>query len=80
MQAGPTGDVTLRGQRFDDVRTHRSRSWGVNVLQLTCSVLAVFLIWACDKAASFSNQFTGAAAQPNPPSKVCRAARTDCLA
>lgn len=42
-------------------------------------MVAVFLIWACDKAASFSNQFTGAAAQRNPDPKV-RAARTLTLA
>ncbi len=71
--------VYLRADQQHDVSsTRRLRAWKTNLLQVLQAVLFVFVIWAVDKAITYSRERMPAFSQVHSPSATAVASIPDC--
>ena len=65
-------------QQHDVPSTRRVRAWKTNLLQVLQAVLFVFVIWAVDKAITYSRERMPAFSQVHSPSATAVASIPDC--
>ena len=65
-------------QQHDVSSTRRLRAWKTNLLQVLQAVLFVFVIWAVDKAITYSRERMPAFSQVRSPSATAVASIPDC--
>jgi hypothetical protein len=71
--------ICLRADQQHDVSsTRRLRAWKTNLLQVLQAVLFVFVIWAVDKAITYSRERMPAFSQVHSPSATAVASIPEC--